>query len=208
MKSKLEIFSTEELKHFFINLDDVFDINIKSYKELEKFYDQKNLSVVVLENESTISEKTIKNIYANKNFIFVCKDFAIFQKFSLSQENTLVSPISITRLVDMISNFINIKTHIFANIEINNHSITNRKTNEAVHLTQAENNILIKLFNEKNVEKKLLERDALQIKQDLNTSSMESHLNRIRKKLKKINSNFTISSKDKYIHLEVFNSNK
>ena len=82
MKSKLEIFSTEELKNFFINLDNVFDINIKSYKELEKFYDQKNLSVVFLENESKMSEKIIKQIYENKNFIFVCSDFSVFQKHS------------------------------------------------------------------------------------------------------------------------------
>ena len=65
-----------------------------------------------------------------------------------------------------------------------------------------------KIFKEKNVKKRILERDALQIRQDLNTSSMESHLNRIRKKLKKISSNFTISSKDKYVYLEITNQDK
>ena len=96
MKPKLNIFSTEELKFFFINLDDIFDISIKSFEDIEKFYDQKNLSVVFLENESKISEKIIKQIYENKNFIFVCSDFSVFQKHSLNQENALVSPISIS----------------------------------------------------------------------------------------------------------------
>ena len=106
-------------------------------------------------------------------------------------------------MVDVINNFINTRKHTFANIELNNNSATNTKTNQKIDLTQAENHILLKLFKEQNLKKRTLERDVLQIKKDLNTSSMESHLNRIRKKLKKIKSHFTISSKDKYICLEV-----
>lgn len=205
MKIKLEIYSTEELKNFFINLSDFFDISVKSFLELEEYYDKKNLSVVFLDNQKTISERIIEKIHKNENLIFVCKDFSVFQKFSLSQNNTLISPISIDRLVDKINNFINTKKHKFTNVVLYNHLVTNIKTNEKIYLTQAENHILLKLFKEKNVKKKILERDALQIKEDLNTSSMESHLNRIRKKLKKISSNFTISSKDKFVYLEIIN---
>ena len=203
MKNKLDIFSTEVLKNFFINLGEFFDISIKSFEDLEAFSDKKNLSIVFLENQNTVSEKIIKKIYENENFIFVCKDFSIFQKFALKQQNTIVSPVSINKLVDVINNFINTRKHTFANIELNNNSATNTKTNQKIDLTQAENHILLKLFKEQNLKKRTLERDVLQIKKDLNTSSMESHLNRIRKKLKKISSHFTISSKDKYISLEV-----
>jgi len=208
MKIKLEIFSTKELNFFFTNLDDFFDLDLKTFKDLESSNDQKNLSVVFLDDQSKISEKTLKNIFENENFIFVCNDFSIFQKFSLSQKNTLISPVSINRLVDLVNGLINTKKYIFKNIELNNHSIANITTNKKIHLTQAEFHILLKLFNEKNVKKKFLERDVLHIKQDLNTSSMESHLNRIRKKLKKISSDFTISSKDNYVYLEIINQNK
>jgi hypothetical protein len=201
VKTKLEIFSPAELKFFFLNLHELFDISTKSIGELETFHDKENLSIVFLDSENTVSEKNIKNIYENENFIFVCKDFSVFQKYSLNQKNTLISPITISKLVDIINNYINTKKHTFKNIQLNNHSATNIKTNEKIHLTQAENHILLKLFKEKNIKKKNLERDVLQIKQDLNTSSMESHLNRIRKKLKKISSNFTIYSKDKYVYL-------
>ena len=203
MKNKLDIFSTVVLKNFFINLGEFFDISIKSFEDLEAFSDKKNLSIVFLENQNAVSEKIIKKIYENENFIFVCKDFSIFQKFALKQQNTIVSPVSINKLVDVINNFINTRKHTFANIELNNNSATNTKTNQKIDLTQAENHILLKLFKEQNLKKRTLERDVLQIKKDLNTSSMESHLNRIRKKLKKISSHFTISSKDKYICLEV-----
>tara|TARA_Y100000996_G_scaffold395005_1_gene359827 strand:- start:102 stop:728 length:627 start_codon:yes stop_codon:yes gene_type:complete len=205
MKIKLEIYSTEELNNFFTNLNDFFDISVKTFLELEESFDKKNLSVVFLDNHKMVSERIIKKIYESENLILVCKDFSVFQRFSLSQNNTLIAPVSIDKLVDKINNFINTKKHTFTNVELNNHLVTNIKTNEKIYLTQAENHILLKLFKEKNVKKRTLERDALQIKEDLNTSSMESHLNRIRKKLKKISSNFTISSKDRFVYLEIIN---
>ena len=205
MKDRLEIFSTTELKSFFINLEEFFDISTKSLEELETLPDKKNLSIFFLDNQSKISQTALKNIYENENFIFVCKDFSVFQKFSLSKKNTLISPVTINKLVDIINSFINSKKHIFKNIALNNQLVTNIRTNEIIHLTQAENRILLKLFKEKNVKKRNLERDALHIKQDLNTSSMESHLNRIRKKLKNIRSHFTISSKNDYVFLEIIN---
>ena len=96
----------------------------------------------------------------------------------------------------------------FKNIDCNNNIATNNKTREKIYLTQAENLILSKLLNDKMVNKKLLERDTLHIKENINTSSMESHLNRIRKKLKKISSDFTVSSKDTNVFLEIINQDK
>jgi hypothetical protein len=205
MKTKLEIFSTEELKIFFINLQEFFDISINSLGDLETFNDKKNLSIVFLDNQNTVSKKIVKKIHENENSIFMCKDFSVFQKFSLNKKNTFISPVSINKLVDIINDFINTRKHTFSNTELNNNSAINIKTNEKTDLTQVENNILLKLFNEKNVKKGILEREVLQIRQDLNTSSMESHLNRIRKKLKNIRSDFTISSKSDYVYLEIIN---
>tara|TARA_Y100001970_G_C14197549_1_gene839031 strand:+ start:779 stop:1405 length:627 start_codon:yes stop_codon:yes gene_type:complete len=208
MKTKLEIFTTEKLKNFFSNLEDFFHISIIDYSELCNYYDSNFLKLIFLDESSTISKKIEKNIFENENTIFICKDFSIFQKFPLSQKNVLISPVSINKLIDFVNNFINTKKHTFMNIELKNHIINNSKTNEKIYLTEAENYILLKLFDEKNIKKKSLERDALQIKQDLNTSSMESHLNRIRKKLKKISSDFSISSKENYVYLEIINQDK
>ena len=205
MKAKIEIFSPEELKNFFKNLNEFFDLSIKGIEELETIHDKKNLSIVFLENPKAASEKTINKIYENENFIFVSKDLSVFQKFSLNKKNTFTPPFSINKFIDIINSFINTTKHTFTNIELNNNLATNIETNQTIDLTQAESHILLKLFKEKNVKKRTLERDALQIKQDLNTSSMESHLNRIRKKLKKINSGFTISSKEKNVFLELIN---
>ena len=56
MKTKLEIFSNEELKNFFINLDDFFDLTIKSFEDLDRDYDKKNLSLIFLDNQSSMFE--------------------------------------------------------------------------------------------------------------------------------------------------------
>ena len=119
MKNKLEIFSTKELKSFFINIGEFFDISTKSFSELETLPDKKNFSIVFLDNQSKVSQKTIKNIYENENFIFVCKDLSVLQKFSLKKKNTLISPVSINKLVDIINSFINTKKHIIEDYELN-----------------------------------------------------------------------------------------
>ena len=156
MKTKIEIFSTEELKNFFKKLNEFFDLRVKSFEELKTTQDKKNLSIVFLDNDKAVSEKTIKKIYKNENFIFVSKDFSVFQKFSLNKKNTLNSPFSINKFIDTINNFINTTKHTFTNIELNNNLVTNTKTNQTIDLTEAENHILLKLFKEKMLKKERL----------------------------------------------------
>jgi len=208
MKTKLEIFSSEKLKFFFNNLNNFFDINVKSLNELNDHLSSGSIAIVFFDDQDYLEEKIFKNLSQHENFIFVSKEFSALEKFSPSLKKTITSPLSISKFFDMINEIINKKKHTYKNIDLNNNFIINNKTNEKIHLTQAENLILSKLFNEKNIIKKLLERDVLQIKEDLNSSSMESHLNRIRKKLKKIHSDFTVSSKDNNVFLEIINQDK
>ena len=57
--------------------------SVKNILDLETSYDKKNLSILFLDNQVVISEKLIRKINENENVIFVCKDFTVFQKFSL-----------------------------------------------------------------------------------------------------------------------------
>ena len=208
MKTRLEIFSSEKLQNFFSNLDTLFDISLKSLSDLKDNYDSKNLSIVFFEDKDFIEEKILKNLLDNENFIFVSKEQSALEKLSKGLKKNITPPLSISRFLDKVNQIINQKKLTFKNIDLNNTIVTNNKTLEKIYLTQAENLILLKLLNEKVVNKKLLERDALHIKENLNTSSIESHLNRIRKKLKKISSDFTVSSKDNNVFLEIINQDK
>ena len=208
MKTRLEIFSSEKLQNFFSNLDTLFDISLKSLSDLKDNYDSKNLSIVFFEDKDFIEEKILKKILHNENFFFVSKEYLLFEKTSKDLKKNITPPLSISKFLDKINEIINKKTLSFKNIDFSNNIATNNKTKEKIYLTQAENLILLKLLNEKIVDKKTLEREALHIKENLNTSSMESHLNRIRKKLKKICSDFTVSSKDNKVLLETISQDK
>ena len=201
MKTKVEIFSSQKLKNFFMNLENFFSIIHKDFDELEGCYNSASLSIVFFDQQDFVDEKTLNGILLNENFIFVYKDSSMLEKTPLDLKKNMVAPLSISKFVDKINEIINKKKHAFGNIELNNNFITNKKTKEKNYLTHVENLILNKLFSEKTINKKLLERDVLDIKQDLNTSSIESHLNRIRKKLKKINSDFSVSSKNNKVFL-------
>ncbi len=208
MKTKLEIFSSEKLKFFFTNLSSLYDISHKTHNDLKDFYNSKHLSIVFFENENFVEEKILKKILQNENFFFVSKEYSAFEKLSKDFKKKITPPLSISKFLDKVNEIINQKKITFKNIDFNNNVATNNITKEKIYLTQAENLILSKLLNEKNVNKKLLEREALQIKENLNTSSMESHLNRIRKKLKTIRSDFTVSSKENIVFLEAINQDK
>ena len=207
MKTKVEIFSSQKLKNFFINLNYLFDINLKDFDELEAD-SSTNLSIVFFDHQNFVDEKTLNSILLNENFIFVYKETSVLEKTSIDLKKNMVAPLSISKFLDKINEIINKKKYAFRNIELTNNFVTNTKTKEKNYLTYAENLILYKLFSEKTVNKKLLETDVLDIKQDLNTSSIESHLNRIRKKLKKINSDFSVSSKNNNVFLEIINPDK
>ena len=202
MKNKIQILSTEKLQNFFSNFENLFDIDVKINEQEKTLYNHKGLLLVFLSENNLISKNIIKKLCKNENVLFVCKDHSALEKLSQEKQNTLVCPISINKLIDAINNMINFTKHIFGNIELKNNSVKNINTNIFVDLTEAENHILLKLFKDHSVKKKLIERDVLKIKEGLNTSSTESHLNRIRKKLKKIDAKFTIASKDKCVSLD------
>lgn len=208
MKTKVEIFSSQKLKNFFINFNNFFDIILKNLNELEHCDSSTNLSIVFFDHQSFVDEKIIKNILLNENFIFVYKESPMLERPLLDLKKNIVAPLSISKFIDKINELLNKKKYAFRNIELNNNFVTNSNTKEKDYLTHAENLILYKLFSEKIVNKRSLERDVLDIKQDLNTSSIESHLNRIRKKLKKINSDFSVSSKNNNVFLEIINQDR
>ena len=208
MKTKLDIYSSENLKYFFSSLDSFFDINLKNYENLYELDDKKNLSIVFVDDYKENSLVLLKEISKNENFMFVCADYPILHKLELEKNSCLISPFSLNKLIDFINNFVNKRKYTFNEIQLHNQTFFNMKTKNHISLTYAENLIVLKLFKEKKIKKKLLERDVLEIKHELNTSSMESHLNRIRKKLKKIKSNLSIYTRDNEVFIGLANPDK
>ena len=65
MKTKIEIFSSQKLKNFFVNLDGLFDINLRGFNELENCYNSKNLSILFFDHQDFVDEKILNKALLN-----------------------------------------------------------------------------------------------------------------------------------------------
>ena len=92
MKTKVEIFSSQELKNFFINLGSFFDISHKGFDELASCHNSTNLSIVFFDHQNFVDEKTFNNILLNENFIFVYKENFIIS-FKNNKSNIFIFPL-------------------------------------------------------------------------------------------------------------------
>ena len=78
-------------------------------------------------------------------------------------------------------------------------TISNLETNYTEHLTEKENNLLIYFYNKKNEE--ILKKDLLikiwGFSEKINTHTLETHIYRLKKKLKKIDKNLSLSLRNR-----------
>ena len=109
MKTKIEIFSSHKLKNFFINLETLFDISFKDLGELVDCYNSTSLSVVFLDQQGFVDEKTLNSILLNENFVFVYKELSMLEKPSLGLKKNMMAPLSISKFLDKINEAINKK---------------------------------------------------------------------------------------------------
>ena len=108
----------------------------------------------------------------------------------------LTTPVSINYIQNAIENFVqNIKIY-FHDISIDNEQLVNLENNSFCYMTKVEIEILKHIISEKETNKNFIKQNILNIKTNIETNSLESHLTRIRKKLNKINTDVKIQSKN------------
>ena len=97
MKTKVKIFSSQKLKNFFINLDNLFDVSLKSFDELAVCSNSTNLSIVFFDHQDFVDKKTLNQVLLNENFIFIYKEPPMIEKLSLDLKKNM--PIRISSLI-------------------------------------------------------------------------------------------------------------
>ena len=157
-----------------------------------------------------------KTNHKNKNILFFLKDLSLLNYIKKSSLNNsvlcligdsrfeqnsygsmfLLAPISVNKLKDYADKFFIKNILEYSDITIIDKKITNNKNKKFIYFTDLEHKIFVELLKYKKLNKNYFKENILNIKNDINTYSIESHFSRIRKKLSVIDSSIIINSKE------------
>ena len=186
MKNKINIFSSNRIKKFLEETLFQYEINYKKIEHIN--YDSQNskLNIIILNNDKDIGLINLKNLHYNCLIISNTK----INKSDVNKNTKILKcPTSIDHMKNTIENFINNLKVSFHDISVENEKLTNLNNNSFCYLTKVEFEILSFLISEKETSKRIIKKNILNIKSNVETNSLESHLTRIRKKMNKIKRN-------------------
>ena len=132
--------------------------------------------------EKTQLEKLI-DLFKNDNIILVINKNT-FHDDRLLNFSKIVYPIGVGSLEDK---YHSQKKLIFTYKNLlmkDNNTIVNKDNNKEVYITETEFNILKLLLTNKSVKKESIKKNILNLNIEIDTKSLDSHLSRIRKKIK------------------------
>ena len=156
---------------------EIIQSNEKNFKEFN--YDQKN-------NYLIISEKKIEGV----------KNSLILNNLPIKFEN-LIEIININFLKNKFLDQSNIKIGEY-NLDLNSRKIS--LGNKSLNLTERETNLIIFIKDKKNVTIKELQKKVWDYSPDLDTHTVETHIYRLRKKMKETfgNESFILNTSNGY----------
>ena len=192
MSNKITVYSDINIKKI---LDQIFSDKTIEYKKLSSFRNRskkQGCTIILIEDIKSLNEK-----FFVKSDIVVTNDLNI--KENNDTPNFFSSPIKIDLLKNLVSHNIFTEKNSFNNLTIIDQRLINSKNNKSCFLTSIEKNILMELMTKKKIRRNEIKESVLNIKKNVETNSLDSHLTRIRKKIDKIDKNVKIFSKNEYI---------
>ena len=193
MKNTLTIFTSDKIKNFLLNFFTDYHIVFMKFDEIQNNFQNTQPNIILLFNEKDISLINFQNL--NENYLVISNLKNKRLRFNKNIK-LLNSPLSVNHFKSTIENFIqNLKIQ-FCDLLIDNEKLTNLKDNSFCYLTKIEMEILSYLLREKEASKNFIRENILNIKSNIETNSLESHLTRIRKKMNKINTAVKIRAKN------------
>ncbi len=198
MKNKINIFSDKKIKFFLSQLFSDHELFFFNLSEVQKNLENTKTNIVFInDNESKISIDFKK---LSNNFLILSN----MKNQNLKTNNQLIkTPTSINHIKTLVENFLENIQISFHDITIISEKMTNINNNSFCYLTKLESEILSFLIIEKKSTKKYIQENILSIKSTIQTSSLDSHLTRIRKKINQIDSNIKIHSKSEKLLITI-----
>ena len=184
----------------------------ENYNELSETTINTSFDICILNlNNFTNDSKNFINTLRNKNkhikIIAYHKSFLNKMTDNVDDLILLEKPFKLITLLNYLESIYNTETLNNSNKYLMDHiifspskkTISNLETNYTEHLTEKENNLLIYFYNKKNEE--ILKKDLLTkiwgLSEKINTHTLETHVYRLKQKLKKIDKSLSLSLKNK-----------
>ena len=198
VKKKINIYSSPKLNNFLVQLFPKHIIDFKDLADLIKKDCSEESGIVFHDPDNEIKKINFKNLLGN---YLIISNIQPNKTHQLNDYIYINAPVDLSKLKSDIENFITTKTNKIQDIEIVGRKLINYRKKISCFLTEVESEILSQLIKSKNCKKSFIKENILNIKNDIETNSLESHLTRIRKKLDNVKSNIRIQSKNETIHL-------
>ena len=191
MKYSINIYANRKIKFFLSELLPDYNLFLFDLDEVQVLQKHTRPSIMILNNEEDFKIMNHEKISDNYLILSNIKNI----NFITKKNNFIQTPLSISKIKTLIENFVeNLKVY-FHDIFIENEKLTNIRNNSFCYLTKVEVEILSYLISEKETNKDFIKENILNIKNSIQTNSLESHLTRIRKKMNQINTSVKIHSR-------------
>ena len=174
------------------DLFEAFDlIHLTKHELKQQILEHNNLIVFI---KSHKNYEIINDVVFRKNVLIFFDKMPV--NFNNKFENVFVGPQNIDKVRNLAEYYFNKKIHNYSNLQLVDTKLTNRDNKKSSTLTVLESEILLTLFQFRELKKTYIKEELLKIKNEVETRSPETHISRIRKKINQIGSDLKIVNKD------------
>ena len=197
MKNGLNIFCNNNMKNFLTSLLSDYELTIMELDLIKDNIQSSQANIIIISN-SDINLRDYSKLSSN------CLIISNLKKLNFNNKsNILSSPLYINQLKNRIENFVqNLKVR-FHDLSLYNEKLINLNNDNFCYLTKIELEILTYLIRKKETSKNFIKENILNIKSNIETNSLESHLSRIRKKINTLKSKVKIQTKNEKLLITI-----
>ena len=190
MKNRLNIFCNNNIKNFLPSFLSDYELTIMKLDQIKDNIQVSQANIIIISNND-IGFRDYSKLSKN------CLLISNFKKLNFkNKSNILNGPLDLNHLKNRIEHFVqNLKVQ-FHDISIYNEKLINLDNDNFCYLTKIELEILTYLIRKKETSKNFIKENILNIKSNIETNSLESHLSRIRKKMNTIKTKVKIQTKN------------
>ena len=192
MKNRLNIFSNTNIKNFLSSLFSEHQLILMKLEDVATNLQSTNPNIIIISDNNDFNLINLDQLNDNFLVIYNLKNNKLALNKNIKFLNT---PLPVNKIKNIMHSFTQNFKVKFHDISIDSEKINNVNNKSFCYLTKVEIEILKYLIREKEVSKNFIKENILNIKSNIETNSLESHLTRIRKKMYQIKTNVKIQTK-------------